>query len=143
MTFLAGIAANLLAVIHLAYFVFIVGGMAAILLAPSAGITWVRNPWFRIAHVLAIYFVLAEDVFGFQCPLNVLQWNARTAATGSTETATGVGGVLDYLLYHTVSGTVLNVMYGCFGVLVLALLWIVPPQWRRPAASTSPARIER
>ena len=130
--FLADIAANLIALIHLAYFVFIVGGMAAIVFGPRWGIAWawVRNPWFRMAHLLAIYVVLVEDVTGFPCPLNVLQWGAREAATGSTEATTGVGGFLDYLLYHTISPLALDVMYWSFGVLVLALLWIVPPRWR-------------
>jgi hypothetical protein len=61
----------------------------------------------------------------------VLQWGARTAATGSTETNVGVGGVLDFLLYHTISPLALDIMYWSFGVLVLALLWIVPPHANR------------
>ena len=128
--FLADIAANLIAVIHLAYFIFIVGGMAATVLGPRWGIAWVRNLWFRVAHLLAIYVVLVEDVTGFPCPLNVLQWGVREAATGSTEAKTGVGGLLDYLLYHTISPLALDVIYWSFGVLVVALLWIVPPRWR-------------
>jgi hypothetical protein len=144
MTLLADLSADLLALVHLAYFIFIVGGMAAIVAGRSQGPAWVRNPWFRIAHVLAIDVVLAEDVIGFQCPLNVLQWGARTAATGSAETQSGVGGVLDYLLYHAVSGRVLDVMYWCFGVLVVVLLWLVPPRWGRPAAKAdASAMIDR
>jgi hypothetical protein len=144
MTLLADLAANVLAVIHLAFFLFIVGGMAAIILGPSRGLAWVRNPWFRVAHLLAIYLVLAEDVIGFQCPLNVLQWDARTAATGSAETNAGLGGLLDFLLYHTISGQVLKVMYACFGVIVLALFWIVPPRWKhRTAPVRSSPMVER
>jgi hypothetical protein len=140
MTILADVAADALAVIHLAYFLFIVGGMVAIVMGP-ARITWVRNPWFRIAHLLAIYIVLAEDLFGLRCPLNVLQWGARTAATGSAETGAGVGGLLDYLLYHAISGWVLNAMYWCFGGLVLALLWLVPPRWNTSAAKADASRM--
>ena len=73
-----------------------------------------------------------EEVTGVPCPLNVLQWGARAPATGSTEATVGVGGVLDYLLYHTVSPLALDVMYWSFGVLVVALLWIVP-RWRATA----------
>ena len=135
MSFLADIAANLIAVSHLAYFVFIVGGMVAIVLALRRNVGWVRNPWFRIAHVAAIYVVLVEEATGFPCPLNVLQWGVREAATGSAEASVGVGGLLDYLLYHTVSPLALDVMYWSFGVLVVVLLWVVPPRWpmlRRP-----------
>jgi hypothetical protein len=74
--------------------------------------------------------VLVEEVTGFPCPLNVLQWGAREAATGS-KTSVGVGGVLDYLLYHTVSPLALDVMYWSFGVLIAAMLWVVPLRWKR------------
>ena len=129
MSFLANIAANMIAVAHLAYFVFIVGGMVAIVLGLRRNVGWVRNSWFRIAHVAAIHVVLVEEATGLPCPLNVLQWGAREAATGTTEASVGVGGLLDYLLYHTVSPLALDVMYWSFGVLVVALLWIVPPRW--------------
>jgi hypothetical protein len=129
MRFLADIAANLIAVAHLAYFLFIVGGMVAIVLALRRDVSWVRNPWFRILHVAAIYVVLAEEVTGLPCPLNVLQWGARQAAIGSTQASAGVGGLLDYLLYHTVSPLALDVMYWSFGVMVVVLLWVIPPRW--------------
>lgn len=88
------------------------------------------EPWFRIAHIAAIYIVLIEDFTGFPCPRNVLEWGARATATGATETPAGVGGVLDYLLYHTISPLALDIMYWSFGLLVVALLWIVPLRWR-------------
>ena len=75
MKLLADIAANLIAVVHLVYFVFIVGGVVAIVLGPARGVAWVRNPWFRIGHIVAIYMVLVEEVTGFPCPLNVLRWS--------------------------------------------------------------------
>jgi hypothetical protein len=51
-------------------------------------------------------------------------------ATGTTEASSGVGGMLDFLLYHTVSPLALDIMYWSFGVLVLIMLWIVPPRFR-------------
>jgi hypothetical protein len=129
MSVLADITANVIAVAHLAYFVFIVGGMVAIVLALRRDVRGVRNPWFRVFHVAAIYVVLVEEATGLPCPLNVLQWGAREAAIGSTQASAGVGGLLDYLLYHTVSPLALDVMYWSFGVLVVVLLWVVPPRW--------------
>ena len=59
--------------------------------------------------------------------------SVREVATGTTEASSGVGGLLDFLLYHTVSRLALDIMYWSFGVLVLIMLWIVPPRfrWRR------------
>jgi hypothetical protein len=132
----ADTAANLLAVVHIAYFLFIVGGVVAIVATAVgvSGLTWVRNPWFRIAHVGSIYIVLVEEITGWPCPLNVLQWSARTAAIDRRETDVGVGGVLDFLLYHAIPGWTLDVMYWSFGALVLVLLWKVPPRFRQSRA---------
>jgi len=133
MTFAADLAANLIAVVHIAFFLFIVGGMVAIVAAIRKPIAWVRNPWFRIAHAMAIYIVLFEEATGLQCPLNVLQWGAREVATGTTEASAGVGGLLDFLLYHTISPLALDIMYWSFGALTLLMLWIVPPRFaKRP-----------
>ena len=136
MSALANLAANVVAVVHIGYFLFIVGGMVAIVASLRRHIPWVRNPWFRIAHIAAIYIVLFEEVTGFPCPLNVLQWSIREPATGSKESSSGVGGLLDYLLYHTISPLALDIMYWSFGALVLLMLWLVPPRWptirRRP-----------
>lgn len=127
--FVANLAANLVAVVHIAYFLFIVGGMVAIVGSLRRHIPWVRNPWFRIAHIAAIYIVLFEEATGFPCPLNVLQWTFREPVTGANEASSGVGGVLDYLLYHTISPLALDIMYWSFGALVLVMLLLVPPRW--------------
>jgi hypothetical protein len=61
MTFAAGAVANLIAVVHIAFFLFIVGGMVAIVAAIRSPVAWVRNPWFRVAHIVAIYIVVFEE----------------------------------------------------------------------------------
>ena len=53
--------ANIVTIVHLAYFVFVVGGFIMIVERRSK---WVLNPWFRIAHLLSVWIVLAEDVIG-------------------------------------------------------------------------------
>ena len=129
MSTVANLAANLVAVLHIAYFLFIVGGMVAIVASLRRQIPWVRNIWFRVAQTVAIYIVLFEEVTGFPCPLNVLQWTLRGPANGAGESTGGVGGLLDYLLYHTISPLALDIMYWLFGALVLLMLWLVPPRW--------------
>jgi hypothetical protein len=129
MRIFADLAANLIAVVHIAYFLFIVGGMVVIVLSLRRPTAWVRNPWFRLAHAVAIYIVLFEEVTGLPCPLNVLQWGARERAIGSTESSAGLGGLLDFLLYHTISPLALDVMYWSFGALAIVMLWLVPPRW--------------
>ena len=122
-------AANLIAAIHIAYFLFIVGGMLAIVSRRPPNL--VRNVWFRIAHIAAIAIVLFEEATGLPCPLSVLQWRARSVATGSELATSGVGGVLDFLLYQMIPGVALDAMYWSFGALVFVMLWVVPPRRRR------------
>jgi hypothetical protein len=58
-----------------------------------------------------------------------VQWALRGPVTGAHEASSGVGGLLDYLLYHTISPLALDIMYWSFGALVLLMLWLVPPRW--------------
>jgi hypothetical protein len=46
--------ADLIVAIHIAYVVYVVGGLVAILMGAWRGRTWIRNPWFRITHLVAI-----------------------------------------------------------------------------------------
>ena len=126
----AVLAANLIALLHLAYFLFIVLGTVAIVVGPTRGWTWVRNLPFRLLHIAAVYVVLIEDTLGIPCPLNVMQWGLRTASGGPQEATAGVGGLLDALLFRTIPGWSLDVMYWSLGVALLVLLYFVPPRWR-------------
>jgi hypothetical protein len=118
--------ANLVTLFHLAYFVFVVGGFIAILARRSR---WVFNPWFRIVHLVSVFVVLAEDVMGFNCPLNVIESSLRTPETGGAEASSGVGYVLDQLLHHTISERVLDAMYWTLGAASVLLLFLVPPRF--------------
>lgn len=124
-------AANLVAVVHIGYFLFILGGLIAILVGTKKNYRWVRNPWFRITHFAAVYLVLFEEVTGLPCILNLIQWALRSSATGESEATSGTGGILDYLLYHTISPLMLDIFYWSTGLALLVLLWKVPPRFRK------------
>lgn len=131
----ATLTANAIAVLHIGYFVFIVWGTVTILL-PS-GPAYVRDLRFRLVHMLAVYIVLAEDYLHIPCVLNVAQWTLRASAGGPQQATAGVSGLLDGLLYRTIPGNALSVMYVALGVALPILLWIVPPT-RRFTAGRQP-----
>jgi len=120
--------ANIVTIVHLAYFVFVVGGFAAIVARRSS---WVFNPWFRIIHLLSIFVVIAETLTGWNCPLNILEGSLRSPATPGIEASSGLGYVLDQLLHHMISERMLNVLYWTLGLASLFLLFFVPPRWRK------------
>ena len=123
--------ANLVAVVHIGYFLFIVLGTLAILCGPRLGWMWVRNLPFRLLHIAAVYVVLIEEVFRIDCPLSVVQWGLRSAGGGAQEATEGLGGILDGLLFRTIPGWALDGLYWSTGVGLLVLLYFVPPNWRR------------
>ena len=120
------VSANLVAAVHIAYFLFVLGGTVAIIAGLPARWRWIRNFWFRVAHAAAIFIVLFEEVTGIPCVLNLLQAWLRTQSIGQAESTDGVGGLLDLLLYRTISPFALDVFYWTMGVAVLLLLWRVP-----------------
>jgi hypothetical protein len=119
-------SANLVAALHIGYFLFVFGGTVAIIAGLRTGWMWVRNFWFRVAHAAAVFIVLFEEITGIPCVLNLLQAWLRTESIGQAEATDGVGGLLDLLLYRTISPFILDIFYWTMGVAVLLLLWIVP-----------------
>lgn len=124
--------ANIVTIVHLGYFVFVVGGFIGILARRSR---WIFNPWLRIGHLLAVWFVLAEDVIGFNCPLNVAESSLRAPETGGAEASSGFGYLLDQLLHHTISERALDRTYWTLGLASLLLLFLVPPRIASDAKS--------
>ena len=125
---LKDVVADVIAAMHIAYFVYVAGGSAAIVVGGIRRWKWVRNPWFRFSHLAAVYIVVFENVFHIQCPLNTAEWQLRSDSKSVIEAASGVGRVLDHLLFHTIPGNVLNVMYYVLAVLLLVALVLVPPR---------------
>jgi hypothetical protein len=83
-----GPLANLVLALHVAYVLFVVGGLALIWLGVARTWRWVRNFWFRLLHLAAIGLVAAEALMGLACPLTVFEdWLRWTddAASGFVE----------------------------------------------------------
>ncbi len=132
---LANTLANTVAALHLAYFVFVVASFVCIILGAVEGWSWIRNPWFRIAHAVAIAVVVMEDAIQVNCPLNVLEHGLRATPVVTQEASTGFGWVLDGLLFHTIPGSVLIPLWRVFGALVVVLMFAVPPRPAWPLAA--------
>jgi len=130
-TALLNLGANVVALVHLSYFLFVLGGAVAIIVGHARGWHWVRGPWFRFLHLGAVYIVLFEEITGIPCILNLLQWSLRSGATGEQQATEGIGQTLDYLLYQAISPVALDIFYWSMGVLVLLLIWRVPVRLRR------------
>jgi hypothetical protein len=124
--------ADVILVVHFAFVAFVILGLLAVWAGRLLRWSWVRNFWFRLAHVLAIGIVAAEALGGVICPLTT--WEARlrelAGATGGYQ-GSFIQHWVHRLIFFDASQGVFTVIYIAFFALVLASFWWVKP--RRPA----------
>lgn len=117
------LAADALLVFHFAITVFIVGGLIFVWIGAAAGWAWVRNPWFRYAHLGAIGFVAAEALLGYACPLTVWEDMLR----GGVRPESFIGRWVFRLLYYNAPEWVFTTLYAAWVGATLVTLKLVPP----------------
>jgi hypothetical protein len=129
------VLADAILVFHVLYIAFVVGGQLLIVIGLLLKWTWVRNFWFRILHLAAIWVVVLQAWVGVICPLT--DWeNALRVKAGQT---TYTGGFIQYwlhkLIFFEADPWVFGLVYTVFGTLVLLTWFYGPPQRRKPAAN--------
>src|SRR5208282_4554460 len=92
--------AEVVLAIHLAYVAFVVLGQLTILLGVTLGWEWVRNPWFRFAHLAAIGAVALETALGILCPLTVWEDRLRTLAGQQVSEGSFIGRWMHRILFY-------------------------------------------
>src|SRR5262245_43142405 len=116
--------ADLVVALHVAYVSFVVVGELAILLGWLCRWGWVRSPWFRLGHLLAIAIVAVESVFKITCPLTILEDRLRSWSGQEVTEGTFIGRALHNLLFYNAPTWVFTAAYIGFAMLVL-LTWIL------------------
>jgi len=119
--------ADIIAIIHLGYVVFVILGFILILMGIALRWHWVRNLWFRIIHLVAIAAVALEAVLGVNCPLTVLEFSLRFGVSPSERRISFVGGLVDSLLYYDAPAWVFAIIYVGFALLVAVTFILAPP----------------
>ncbi len=125
--------ADLLVAVHLGFIAFVIGGQFVILIGAALRWQWIRNRWFRVAHLLAIVFVALEAVIGMICPLTEWEYFLRRGAGQIVEEDISfVGRFARELLFYELPTWVFTTAYVSFALVVVLTMVFVPPQWRRP-----------
>ena len=75
---LYALAADALLVAHALFVVFVVLGLILIFAGKFLSWHWVRNPWFRVTHLLGISVVVLQSWFGVTCPLTIWEMALRS-----------------------------------------------------------------
>lgn len=121
------VLADVILVVHFLFIAFVVLGQAAILIGWRAGWAWVRNRWYRFAHLAAIAIVALQAWLGVICPLTVWESQLREAAGGAGYSGTFVSHWISRLIYYDAPWWVFTLLYTAFGLLVLASWFLVRP----------------
>lgn len=119
--------ADLILVTHALFVAFVILGLVAILAGKHWGWGWVRNWWFRIIHLLAIGFILAESWLGLICPLTEWENRSREAAGGSAYSSSFIQYWLHEILFYDFPTWVFTAAYTAFGIIVIIAWFLVPP----------------
>jgi len=124
-------AADALLVLHFAIVVFIVGGLVLTWAGAALGWGWVRNPWFRYAHLGAIVYVALEALIGMMCPLTVWEDLLR----GGSRPDSFIGRWVQRLLYYRAPEWVFTTLYVAWAAATALTLRLVPPRAKRSSLS--------
>lgn len=121
------IAADVLLFSHALFVAFVVLGLALILVGGLIDWAWVKNRWFRVAHLAAIGIVVLQSWLGVICPLTTWEMVLRERAGVDTYAGSFIAHWLDALLYYQAPAWVFTACYTGFAALVVACWFWVPP----------------
>ena len=122
------LAADTILVIHVLFVAFVVLGLLAIYGGLWQSWRWVRNYWFRLAHMAAIGIVVLQSWLGVICPLTTWEMHLRRLAGDESYAGSFIQHWLQTILYYEAPAWVFVACYTLFGGLVVASWFIVPPE---------------
>jgi hypothetical protein len=111
-------------IFHAAFVAFVVFGLLLILAGGCCGWRWVRNPWFRCAHLAAIGIVVVQSWLGIECPLTTLETRLRERAGDATYAGAFIAHWLHAILFFEAPPWAFTLGYTLFG-LAVAGSWIL------------------
>lgn len=122
------IAADAIIFIHAGLVAFIILGLLLIYIGMFRNWSWIRNIWYRVAHLLCVGIVVLQSWLGIICPLTVWEMAFREKAGNAVYSGSFVAHWLESLLYYRAPDWVFVIVYTVFGAFVLASWFVVRPR---------------
>jgi hypothetical protein len=122
------LAADAVLLLHVFFVFFIVIGLVLILVGKACRWSWVRNPWFRVTHLLAIIVVVVQSWLGALCPLTSIENALRLRASDTVYSGTFISHWLEIILYYQAPPWAFVVCYTVFGAVVIGSWYWVSPR---------------
>lgn len=123
--------ADVIAVGHALYALFVVVGFVLVLVGALRGWEWVRDLRFRLVHLAATVLVAIEAFLGWTCPLTTWEHELRLRAGQSPEDISFMARLARNLLFLDVPEWVFPILHVGFGAIVIAGFVLAPPRLRR------------
>jgi hypothetical protein len=125
---LYSLLADAMLVTHVLFVVFVVLGLILVFVGGYLLWQWVRNPWFRVTHLLGIGVVVVQSWFGVICPLTIWEMELRLKAGETIYQGSFLTHWLGELLYLQAPWWIFVACYTVFGGLVLSSWFLVRPR---------------
>jgi hypothetical protein len=124
--------ADVIAAFHVALASFVAVGQLLIFIGLARKWRWIRNLWFRLAHLFTITVVALLDICGLRCPLTVWEDDLRRLAGQTIKDSSFVGRHMHNLLAYDFDLWVFSVGYVAVALLVHITFIFAPPRRRAP-----------
>jgi polyferredoxin len=123
--------ADAVLLIHFGVVLFVIGGLAAIVIGNLRGWRGVNRPLFRFTHLAAIGFVVAQAWLGQVCPLTTLESWLRARGGDAPYAGGFIEHWLHAVMFFRAPEWVFATAYTAFGALVALAWWRWPPRRSR------------
>jgi hypothetical protein len=120
---------------HAVYVGFVVFGLLAIPIGAALGLRWVRNFRFRMLHLAAIGLVFLEAMMGVACPLTLLENDLRLRGGELSHAGDFISYWTHRIIFYSWPPWVFEILYAGTMLAILALLLIIPPDFRTHRAA--------
>ena len=121
------LVADLILLVHVLFVLFVVLGLVLIIVGHALSWSWVRNPWFRLLHLIAIGVVVVQSWYNIICPLTTIEMALRSEGGNATYSGSFISHWLEVILYYRAPPWVFLVCYTTFGAIVVASwFWVKP-----------------
>ncbi len=121
--------ADLLLVIHFLYVLCIIVPVPLVLMGKVFRWSFVLNSWFRNIHLLLVGIMMGQTLLGIACPWTTWEEKLRLMAGKQGYGGSFISYWVSRLLYYNFEPWVFKTAYLAFGVLILVLYFVFPPQW--------------
>ena len=112
---------------HSLFVLFVIFGLLLIVIGRFLSWRWIRNAWFRLAHLVCIGIVVVQSWFGIICPLTTWEMALRQKAGDLTYEGSFIAYWFSKFLYYQLPEWVFALAYTVFGILVLvSWFWVRP-----------------